>query len=75
MKALLQVPGILQQPTQIDHRVSVVLPDYGEGLTFCGVDVVWFRRSGHRLGSAVMQHTTPTPQTKSWATLAPMYDA
>jgi hypothetical protein len=49
VKALLKVPRILQQPTQIDHRVSVVLPYYGERLTFCGVDGVRRWRSGHRL--------------------------
>jgi hypothetical protein len=27
VKALLKVPRILQQRTQIDHRVSVVLPE------------------------------------------------
>jgi len=49
VKALLEVPRILQQPAQIDHRVSVVLPDYGERLTFCGVDAVPRWCSGHRL--------------------------
>ena len=38
VKALLKVPHVKLQPTQINHRVSVVLPDYGERLTFCGVD-------------------------------------
>jgi hypothetical protein len=36
--ALLKVQCILQQPTQNDHRVSVVLPYDGERLTFCGID-------------------------------------
>jgi hypothetical protein len=64
VKALLKVPRILQQRTQIDHRVSVVLPDYGERLTFCGVDGVWCRRSGHRLAVRVCcdaAHDTDTP--------------
>jgi hypothetical protein len=49
VEALLKVPCKLLQPMQIDHRVSVVLPDDGEILTFCGVDVVRCWRSGHRL--------------------------
>jgi hypothetical protein len=64
VKALLKVPRILQQRTQIDHRVSVVLSDYGERLTFCGVDGVWCRRSGHRLTVRVCcdaAHDTDTP--------------
>ena len=48
VKALLIVPHILQQHTQIDHRVSVVLPDDGERLTFGGAKGVRRRRSGHR---------------------------
>jgi hypothetical protein len=31
VKDLLKVPFILQQPTQINHRVSVILPDYDFG--------------------------------------------
>jgi hypothetical protein len=53
VKALLKVPRKLLQPTQIDHRVSVVLPDDGERLTFCGVDGVRCWRSGHRLAVRV----------------------
>jgi hypothetical protein len=54
VKALLKVPRKLLQPTQIDQRVSVVLPDDGERLTFCGVDSgVRCWRSGHRLAVRV----------------------
>jgi hypothetical protein len=64
VKVLLKVPRILQQPTQIDHRVSVGFPDYGERLNFLGVDGVWCRRSGHRLAVRVgfdAAHDTDTP--------------
>ena len=64
MKALLKVPRKLLQPTQIDRRVSVVLPDDGERLTFCGVDGVRCWRSGHRLAVRVCcdaAHDTDTP--------------
>jgi hypothetical protein len=44
VKALLIVPHILQQRMQIDHRVSVVLPDDGEKLTFGGAKGVRRRR-------------------------------
>jgi hypothetical protein len=40
VKALLKVAHKAQQRTQIDHRISVVLPDDGERLTFCGEDGV-----------------------------------
>jgi len=65
VKALLKVPRILQQPTQIDHRVSVVLPYYGERLTFCGVDGVRRWRSCHMLAvrvgcDAAHDNNTPT---------------
>jgi hypothetical protein len=48
VKALLKVPHILQQCTQIDHRVSVVFLDDGERLTFGGAKGVRRRRSGHQ---------------------------
>jgi hypothetical protein len=56
---MIKVPRILQQHTQIDHRVSVVLPD-GERLTFCGVDGVRRRCSGHQVGCDAA-HDTDTP--------------
>ena len=64
VKAPLKVPRILQQPTQIDHRVSVVLPDCGERLTFFVVDGFRRWRSGHRLAVRVgcdAAHDTDTP--------------
>jgi hypothetical protein len=64
VKARLKVPRKLQQPTQIDHRVSAVLPDDGERLTFCGVDGVRRWRFGHRLAVRVScdaAHDTETP--------------
>jgi hypothetical protein len=64
VKALLKVPHVKLQPTQINHRVSVVLPDDGEGLTFCGVDGVRCWRPSHRLLVRVYcdaAHDTNTP--------------
>jgi hypothetical protein len=65
VKVLLKVPRKLLQPMLIDHRVSVVLPDDGERLTFCGVDGVRCWRSGHRLvvrvGCDAAAHDTDTP--------------
>ena len=64
VKALLKVPQVKLQPTQINHRVSVVLPDDGEGLTFCGVDGIRRWRPSHRLSVRVgcdAAHDTNTP--------------
>jgi hypothetical protein len=64
VKALLKVPHVKLQPTQINHRVSVVLPDDGEGLTFCGVDSVRRCRPSHQLSVRVgcdAAHDTNTP--------------
>ena len=52
------------QPMQINHRVSVVLPDDGEGQTFCGVEGVRRWCPGHRLSVRVCcdaAHDTNTP--------------
>ena len=56
------------QPMQINHRVSVVLPDDGEGQTFCGVEGVRRWCPGHRLSVRVgcdavadAAHDTNTP--------------
>jgi hypothetical protein len=52
---------------QIDHRVSVVLPEDGERLTFCGVDGVRCWRSGHRIAVRVgcdAAHDTDTQPVK-----------
>ena len=48
-----KVLHILHQPTQINHRVSVVLPYDGGKLIFCGVDGVGRWRSGHRLSMRI----------------------
>jgi len=66
-KVLLIVTHILQQRTQIDHRVSVVLPDDGERLTFGGAKGVRRRRSGHRPQARVCcdaAYATPQPVSK-----------
>jgi len=64
VKALLKVPHAQLQPTQIDHRISVVLPDDGEGQTFCGVEDVQSWCPGHCLSVRVgcdAAHDTNTP--------------
>ena len=77
VKALLKVPHAQLQPTQINHRVSVVLP--GEGQTFCGVEGVRRWCPGHRpsvrVGCDAAHDTTPQSVLNCWATLAPMHDA
>ena len=64
VKDLLKVPHAQLQPTQIDHRISVVHPDDGEGQTFCGVEGVRRWCPGHCLSVRVgcdAAHDTNTP--------------
>ncbi len=66
MKTLLKVQHAQLQSTQINHRVRVVLPDDGEGQTFCGVEGIRRWCPGHCLFFLVRvccdaAHDTNTP--------------
>jgi len=67
VEAQLKGLRMLQQPTQIDHKVSVVLPYDGEKLTFCGVDGVRRWPSGPRFVVRVSCDTAHDTNPPTWA--------